>query len=69
MGTVVAARIDAAGLSRREVASRTCIPLTTLTRRLSGASPFNVAELATLASVLGTTVSSLAEEAESVVAA
>jgi transcriptional regulator with XRE-family HTH domain len=56
--------IDASGLSRRDVANRTGIALTTLTRRLTGTSPFSITELAAVASLLGTTVSSLAEAAE-----
>lgn len=60
----VSRRIDAAGLSRRDVASRTGIALTTLTRRLTGTSPFSITELAAIAALLDTTVSGLANAAE-----
>ena len=48
-----------AGISQRAAADLTGIPLTTLSRRLTGAAPFLVTELAVLAKVLNTTVSAL----------
>lgn len=53
-----------AGVSRRDAAALTGIPLTTLTRRLTGNSPFLSTELDRIASVAGTTVSALALAAE-----
>lgn len=64
IAAVVSQRIAASGLSRREIANETGIPLTTLTRRLMGTSPFLVTELAALASVLQTTVKNLVADAE-----
>lgn len=64
----VKARLASGGISLREAASRTGIPLTTLSRRLTGASPFSADELASLANLFDTTVSGLAGEAEALVA-
>lgn len=61
---VIRSRLAAANISHREAATRTGIPLTTLTRRLNGTSPFSVVELASFAKVFQTTVSRLALEAE-----
>ena len=55
----VANLLASAGISQRTAATQTGIPLTTLSRRLTGASPFLVTELAVLAKVLDTTVSAL----------
>ena len=55
-----------AGISQRTAAEQTGIPLTTLSRRLTGASPFLVTELAVLATLLGTTVSAFTASAEAV---
>lgn len=60
----VTSLIESSGLSRREVSSRTGIPLTTLTRRLTGISPFSITELDALASVLDTTVLRLVNAAD-----
>ncbi len=57
--------LKSAGISQREAAERSGIPITTLSRRLTGNSPFLVTELAVLASMVGTTVSELAATAES----
>lgn len=64
IATAVKLALKDAGISRRDAAERTGIPLTTLQRRLTGASPFLVTELAALASLTGTTVSALAVAAE-----
>lgn len=64
----VAEALAAAGISQRAAASSTGIPLTTLSRRLTGHSPFLVTELAVLASLTGTTVSDLAARAEAMAA-
>ena len=62
----VSEALRAAGISQRSAADLTGIPLTTLSRRLTGAAPFLVTELAVLAKVLDTTVSALTASAEAV---
>ena len=57
-----------AGISQRDASAQTGIPLTTLTRRLTGKSPFLTTELAELASILGTTVTTLITAGESAAA-
>lgn len=64
VASVVTDRIDAAGKSHLRISEETGIPRTTLARRLSGASPFTVAELSALAAALGTTPSALVADAE-----
>ena len=59
----VSEALRAAGISQRTAADQTGIPLTTLSRRLTGAAPFLVTELAVLAEMLGTTVSALTASA------
>jgi transcriptional regulator with XRE-family HTH domain len=59
----VSEALRVAGISQRSAADLTGIPLTTLNRRLTGAAPFLVTELYSLAKVLGTTVSALTETA------
>ena len=61
---IVSEALGAAGISQRSAAEQTGIPLTTLSRRLTGAAPFLVTELAALAKVLGTTVSTLTASTE-----
>lgn len=61
---VVKIALADAGVSRRDAATLTGIPLTTLTRRLTGNSPFLSTELDRIASVAGTTVSALMLAAE-----
>lgn len=48
--------LASAGVTQREASVRSGIPLVTLSRRLTGKTPFNVLELASLASVAETTV-------------
>ena len=56
----VKAALDGAGLSEAEAARHTGIPQSTLNRRLVGNPPgFTIAELSSLASLLGTDVSCL----------
>lgn len=55
----VTAAIQAAGLSQREVAAETGIPLVTLNRRLNGHAPFTVAELYCVAVALRVSAASL----------
>ncbi|HEY0216633.1 MAG TPA: helix-turn-helix transcriptional regulator [Cellulomonas sp.] len=64
LAEVVAGQIKSAGLSQRDVSSRAGVPLVTLSRRLTGRSPFNIAELVAVASVLGVSVVDLALKAE-----
>lgn len=61
---VVARALREAGIPQRVAAERAGIPLTTLTRRLSGRSPLLVTELAALASLIGVPVSELLARAE-----
>lgn len=61
---VVERRISASGISLREAARQTGIPLTTLSRRLTGNSPFSLPELAAVAELLGVVASELVIEAE-----
>lgn len=61
---VVSEAMTDAGLTVLGVADRTGIPRTTLTRRLSGGSPFTVAEVDTLAAVVGVPVSVIIARAE-----
>lgn len=49
----VSLAIKAGGYSIKAIAEQTHIPRVTLTRRLSGTTPFNVAELEAIAAVLG----------------
>ena len=57
----VAEAMEAGGWSEKGLAEATGIPRVTLRRRLAG-SAFNVAELAAIASALGTTVTALVAE-------
>ena len=59
----VSAALSAAGIAQRDAATQTGIPLTTLSRRLTGNSPFTVVELDLLARILGVTVSALIAQA------
>ncbi len=69
LGSVVRHALSAAGVSHRTACAETGIALTTLHRRLIGASPFTVDELRSLASVAGTSDTSLIAAAEGGVAA
>ena len=48
--------LKVAGVSQREAAAKTGIPLTTLTRKLGGHTPLNINEIAAIAQVTGFTV-------------
>lgn len=61
-GQRVKQAIDDAGLSERDVAEQTGIPLTTLNRRLRGHAPFTATELRKIGQVLGVPASSLIVE-------
>lgn len=61
---VVTAALSEAGIAQRDAAARTGIPFTTLRRRLTGFSPFNMAELVLLAELLDRPLSSLIRKAE-----
>jgi transcriptional regulator with XRE-family HTH domain len=67
LAAVVSRLLTEAGISQREASRATNIPPPTLSRRLNG-SPFLSTELALLARLLGTTVSRLTAEAESLAA-
>lgn len=64
IAAAVASALQAAGISRREAAARSGIPLTTLQRRLTGRSPFLTTELAVLAALAGTQASAIVAAAE-----
>lgn len=61
---VVTGALSEAGIAQRDAAARTGIPFTTLRRRLTGYSPFNMAELVLIADLLGQPLSSLIQMAE-----
>lgn len=65
IAAAVSEALRAAGVSQRTASAETGIPLTTLTRRLTGKSPFLTTELAAIASLVGTTASSLIAAGES----
>ena len=56
--------LSAAGVSQRDAALRSGIPLVTLSRRLTGKSPLRADELTALAVLAGTSVSALAASVE-----
>ena len=56
IAAAVSAALKEAGIAQRDAAARSGIPLTTLSRRLTGNSPFTVTELAILADLCGLTV-------------
>ena len=65
----IEAALQMAGLSEAEAARRTGIPQTTLNRRLVGNPPgFSIAELSSLASLLGMDVSDLLRQSETAAA-
>lgn len=64
MAQTVSQALSEAGIAQRDAAAQTGIPFTTLRRRLTGFSPFNMAELDLLAALLDTTVSDLVIRAE-----
>jgi lambda repressor-like predicted transcriptional regulator len=59
----VSAALSTAGIPQRDAASRTGLPMSTLSRRLTGNSPFTVTELDLIAGLLGCTVSDLVTQA------
>jgi len=63
IAALVSAALREAGIPQRDAASRTGIPITTLSRRLTGNSPFNTDELDLIADLLGVTVSDLIAQA------
>lgn len=64
LARVISKALRDAGISQRDAAAKTGIPLTTLSRRLTGASPLLVTELHALASLVGVPVSRLVERSE-----
>lgn len=57
--------MSAAGISQRDMASRSGIPLVTLSRRLVGGhKPFDLAEVAVVAGVMGLSLTELVLRAE-----
>lgn len=61
-GRVLAA-MEAQGATRLGISESTGIPRTTLLRRLSGASPFTIAELEAIAKCLGVPVHTFIQDA------
>jgi transcriptional regulator with XRE-family HTH domain len=59
----VSAALSEAGISQRDAAARTGIHINTLSRRLTGNSPFTVPELDILADLLGVSVPDLFAQA------
>lgn len=57
----VSAALRSADISQRDAAALTGIAINTLSRRLTGNSPFKVDELALIAEILGTTVHDLTD--------
>ena len=55
-----------AGVSQRDLAARTGIPLVTLNRKLNHLSPFNAVELGAMSETLGVSLAELALRAERV---
>ncbi len=64
IAAAVSAALRDAGISQRDAAARTGIPLATLGRRLTGRSPFIVTELALLGELTGLTVTDLISRGE-----
>lgn len=65
IATEVRTAMETAGLSQRDVADATTIPLVTLNRRLvGGGKPFDLVELANVAGVLKLSVTELVLRAE-----
>lgn len=60
----IRAAMKLAGMSQRDMAAKTGIPLVTLGRRLTGGKPFDIAELAAVASTLNIGVVDLMLRAE-----
>ena len=65
----IATALREAGVSQRHAADATGIPMTTLSRRLTGKSPLLATDLAALAALAGTTISAIASRAEATLAA
>lgn len=58
----VATSLQEAGINQRDAAAATGIAINTLSRRLTGFSPFTIPELEAVANLLGTTVVALVSE-------
>ena len=69
MAEAIATALREAGVSQRHAADATGIPMTTLSRRLTGKSPLLATDLAALAALAGTTISAIASRAEATLAA
>jgi transcriptional regulator with XRE-family HTH domain len=65
---VVRVALDDAEITHREVTRRTGIPTATLSRRMTGNSPFDMNELALIAGILGVWPSELIRKAEELIA-
>lgn len=61
---VASAALAEAGISQREAAELTGIPLATLSRRLTGRTPFILTELELIATLAGTTMADIVTRGE-----
>ena len=64
IAAAASAALRSKGISQRDAAARTGIPLATLSRRLTGQSPFIVTELELIASLVDLTLSQLLAQGE-----
>ena len=64
LAVAIAEAIKIAGLSQRDVADRCGIPLVTLSRRLTGRTPFTIIEVAAICNALGISLIEIAVRAE-----
>jgi transcriptional regulator with XRE-family HTH domain len=64
---VVRVALDEAEITHREVTRRTGIPTATLSRRMTGNSPFDLDELALIAGILNILPSELIRKAEALI--
>ena len=64
LATAVREAVEQRGRTQREVADAVGIPLTTLSRKIRGLTPFDAVELAGIAEFLGTSLIDLALRAE-----
>lgn len=59
IASAASAALKAAGISQRDAAELTGIPLPTLSRRLTGKTPFKTTELEVIAQITGTTLTDI----------
>lgn len=64
IAAVASAALAEAGISQRDAAELTGIPLATLSRRLTGRTPFILTELEAIAALVGTTMADIVTRGE-----